>query len=709
MERIEKSKESSTMLRKALFFYLAVALLLLVLSLALTIYITLFDHLKRAENKSVVHAAQTSAMAIDEWCRRAKDLARQINSRTRLRQELEKYNQGLITIEEVRAFTEPKLQDAMDLSKDIIGIRRLDSSSNIVAACGYGSDLDLPNISDVVEKYIFHNIVLLAPLIVKDRLSIIVSAPIRNRKGERQGTDLVILDTYRLNAITNRSRPVGKTSKIFVGYHSNDAIAFLFAPKDKAIDPPSRLKSQNAVETAVSKAIAGITGIDTILDTLVVYTPVMESNWGLVITQDENELYSLLYRKMGNIGILCLLLYLLIVFGFGFVMKPLAGRVLLHTDELERKIREKTAVLEKEIDRRTEIQERLREKEQFLASVFDSIQDGISVLTSDLKIVRTNEAIKSWYASHVPMEGKSCFEVYHGRQQPCRDCPVLRAEKSGQIEMKEVPLIQGGQETGVLEVYVFPMLDDDGTVTRFVEYVRNVSQRKQAEQALADSEKRLSDIIEFLPNPTWVIDIDGKVIAWNRAIERITGIEKKDMIGKGDYAYSIPFYGERRPVLIDLMLRRDENWESKYLTLKDEDGFLIEGESYNPLMGADGRYLAASSSRLYDTQGNVVGAIEIIRDITHEKRTEQEREELIAELKDALAKVQTLSGLLPMCSKCKKIRDDSGYWNQLETYISQHTNADVSHGLCPECIDDLYGGQDWYEEGKHKSHFSFCS
>ena len=58
-----------------------------------------------------------------------------------------------------------------------------------------------------------------------------------------------------------------------------------------------------------------------------------------------------------------------------------------------------------------------------------------------------------------------------------------------------------------------------------------------------------------------------------------------------------------------------------------------------------------------------------------------------------------------MCAKCKKVRDDSGYWNQLETYISQHTDADISHGLCPECTEKMYGGQDWYEEGKQKGKF----
>jgi len=80
------------------------------------------------------------------------------------------------------------------------------------------------------------------------------------------------------------------------------------------------------------------------------------------------------------------------------------------------------------------------------------------------------------------------------------------------------------------------------------------------------------------------------------------------------------------------------------------------------------------------------------REINERKRTEKEREILIQELKDTLIKVKTLSGLLPICASCKKVRDDSGYWNQIEEYVRDHSEADFSHGICPECMDVLYPG-----------------
>ena len=74
------------------------------------------------------------------------------------------------------------------------------------------------------------------------------------------------------------------------------------------------------------------------------------------------------------------------------------------------------------------------------------------------------------------------------------------------------------------------------------------------------------------------------------------------------------------------------------------------------------------------------------------KRAEEDREHLIAELQEALAKIKSLSGLLPICAACKRIRDDKGYWEQIERYVEAHSEAEFSHGLCPECARKLYPG-----------------
>ena len=79
-----------------------------------------------------------------------------------------------------------------------------------------------------------------------------------------------------------------------------------------------------------------------------------------------------------------------------------------------------------------------------------------------------------------------------------------------------------------------------------------------------------------------------------------------------------------------------------------------------------------------------------IQDITARKQAQREREELIDQLREALDSVKVLQGLLPICAGCKKIRDDGGYWNEMEVYIQQHTNAHFSHGICPHCVQQFY-------------------
>ena len=151
----------------------------------------------------------------------------------------------------------------------------------------------------------------------------------------------------------------------------------------------------------------------------------------------------------------------------------------------------------------------------------------------------------------------------------------------------------------------------------------NIRQRQQAEQEKHNSEKRLADIIGFLPDAVIAIDFEGRVIAWNKAMEEITGVPAAEMLGKGDYEYSIPLYGERRPILTDLVLKDDAEIRKKYPSVQREGEKLIS-ESFLPAAyGGRGMYCWGTATPLYDNAGNRVGAIETIRDITERRRTEE--------------------------------------------------------------------------------------
>ena len=151
-----------------------------------------------------------------------------------------------------------------------------------------------------------------------------------------------------------------------------------------------------------------------------------------------------------------------------------------------------------------------------------------------------------------------------------------------------------------------------------------IHERLMAEEALRDSERRLADIINFLPDATFVINKSGEVIAWNRAIEKMTNISAKDILGKGNYEYSLPFCGEREPLLIDLILHPDLNLRKRYESIKrQEDGTLL-ADAFIPRMLGEPMYILASAAVLYDSEGTVYGAVESIRDITDRKMVEED-------------------------------------------------------------------------------------
>jgi len=134
----------------------------------------------------------------------------------------------------------------------------------------------------------------------------------------------------------------------------------------------------------------------------------------------------------------------------------------------------------------------------------------------------------------------------------------------------------------------------------------------------------LDSVLNFLPDPTFAIDKEGKVIVWNNAIELMTGVSKDEIIGKGNFEYAMPFYRKRRPLLIDLVLKSDEAFEnSHYEDIYMRDGVLY-AEAFVPnIYGGKGAYMWGSASKLFDIQGNVIGAIETIRDITERKKNER--------------------------------------------------------------------------------------
>lgn len=175
--------------------------------------------------------------------------------------------------------------------------------------------------------------------------------------------------------------------------------------------------------------------------------------------------------------------------------------------------------------------------------------------------------------------------------------------------------------------------------------IKIVKERSQMKRDLALSKQRMRDIIDHLPDPTFVINTTGSIIAWNRAIEKMTGIPEMEMIGKGNYEYALPIYGERRPVLIDHVLNRNNPHNCDYPVLH-QDGNVLEtevcfsAETSSSFPSLRNCCIWARASPLYNMENEVIGAIESFRDITVLKK-EHELLEKTANLYKSVVEDQT--------------------------------------------------------------------
>lgn len=144
-----------------------------------------------------------------------------------------------------------------------------------------------------------------------------------------------------------------------------------------------------------------------------------------------------------------------------------------------------------DITERKHVEGLLEERERFLSDVFASIQDGISILDTDLKILRVNPTMERWYAHAMPLTGKKCFLAYHGREDACETCPTRRTLVTSQAAYEVVPKTgAGGKVVGWLDLYSFPLFDSSsGQVKGVIEYVRDITDRKRAEDQLHQSQK----------------------------------------------------------------------------------------------------------------------------------------------------------------------------------------------------------------------------
>jgi len=212
-----------------------------------------------------------------------------------------------------------------------------------------------------------------------------------------------------------------------------------------------------------------------------------------------------------------------------------------------------------------------------------------------------------------------------------------------------------------------------GLRERIAQFEKKEAESRQIEEKLLESEERFRRIFEDGPLGMLVADPHYRVLKANKALCEMLGYTDGELTGRS--------IGE---------ITHAEDMEKSVGLSKQ----LLHGKV--PLFRLEKRYVTKSGETLWvnltvtairGKNDEVLYALGMVEDISRRKLAEQERERLVRDLQQALDRAKTLRGLLPMCAWCKKIRNDKGYWQKVETYVQEHSDASFTHGICPDCLN----------------------
>ena len=232
-------------------------------------------------------------------------------------------------------------------------------------------------------------------------------------------------------------------------------------------------------------------------------------------------------------------------------------------------------------------------------------------------------------------------------------------------EENAVAMMRAGANDYILKANLSRLVP---ALKRELEAAKDRRLHKRAEGAM----QYLAAIVESSEDAIYGKNLDSVIVSWNSAAERLFGYSAEEIIGRSNV---LLFPLHRRDELLDIFatIRRGETVGIRDTERLHKSGRIIP--------------VSVTVSPIKNAKGEIIGASAIARDISQQKQAEYERLQLIKDLTAAAKQVKTLAGMLPICASCKRIRDDTGYWQQVESYISKHTQAVFSHSFCPSCAE----------------------
>jgi len=326
-------------------------------------------------------------------------------------------------------------------------------------------------------------------------------------------------------------------------------------------------------------------------------------------------------------------------------------------------LRKRIADLKTLENERKQTEEALRKSEERYRTLFEESRDAIYTTSQEGEILDANQSMFNLFGySREEMIGLKARETYVLFEDRLKF--QQKIEREGFVRDYEIKLRKkDGTEMDCLLTATVRKAAD-GNILGYQGIIRDITERKRAEE-------EYRTILRTTMDGFWIADIQGRFLDVNDAYCHLIGYSRDELLTMKISAVEAI---EKPEETAQRVKRIMESGGGRFETChRRKDGGMIDLEvSVN--------YTKIGGGRLFV----------FLRDITERKRIEEEREKLIHELQDALANIKTLRGLLPICSYCKKIRDDKGYWNRIESYIQDHSGAEFTHGMCPECLKKFH-------------------
>ena len=325
-------------------------------------------------------------------------------------------------------------------------------------------------------------------------------------------------------------------------------------------------------------------------------------------------------------------------------------------------------------------EEKLRQSEEMYRTLIETSPDPIMMYNLEGGLIAANNQAADTYG--VPSvadllgEVKNVFEFLteEGKSQAKESFARTLAHSKSQKNEYEIKLRNG--KSMLAEMHSTVVHSATGEPVAFMSIVRDITGRRQLEEELRKGEARYRTVLEDIDEGYFENDLEGNLTFVNDAMCRNLGYTREELIGMNYRKYNDK---DEIKKIFDIFT---EIYRTGKPSRRYEAAFITKDGTK--------QHCEASGSLMYNTKGEPVGFRGVYRNVDERKQAEKEREKLISELRQALTKIKTLSGLLPICAHCKKIRDDKGYWNQLESYIITHSNVEFTHGYCPDCLKKLY-------------------